>query len=286
MGFLIQGQRPECRVYDKNGHLKRWTSDGNGLLITGVDNKGRPGLFRVDAHTGATSVVGSLELGKEWPDDDWKVSADAATLYFRGGRVSFYRRDVATGIETELIHASEMGYINLSPDDQYIATAVTDPATNSRTFVVIPTTKGGRPRELMRLGTGNSDGETGPNGRGRALGFGGCSADSRFVLIRETLNGKPVAVWRASLDGTAPHRLDWGADQLQGRGPLAIHPKALGSRTWNRQNKTLHRWTKSGCLRIFYLRRSRSSLHIWACRVPLEEIGMPRRNAPNGRFSD
>jgi Tol biopolymer transport system component len=217
--------------------LLRWTWDGTALLFKGIDNKGRTGLFQVDAHTGAMSTVGFVRLkpGGEWDDGNWKVSATAATLYaqrslcplhvdstdVRCAVGAFFKRDLASGVETELIRGYRLGALNLSPNDENIATGIPDPATNSRTFAVI-STNGGQPRELMRVATGNADRETGPNGKGRGLEFMGWTPDSRSVFIRETLDAEPVAVWRASLDGAAPQKLDWSADQIQAIGTIAV----------------------------------------------------------------
>jgi Tol biopolymer transport system component len=211
-----------------NGLLKGWTSDADALLVSGVDSKGRPGLFRVDAHTGVMSVVGfvSVKPPQEWSDGNWKVSADAANLYVRRQEpgcsanctTQLYRRNVASGVEAELARGHRLGFVNLSPNDEYVAMPLTDPSTNSRTFAVIPTAGGPR-RDLMRV----SAGEIGSTGQGRNLSFAAWSPDSRYVLIREVVDDKPVAVWRASLDGAPPQKLDWAADQIAGRA-VSISP--------------------------------------------------------------
>ena len=220
----------DLNLSEGNGFLKGWTPDGRALLISGVDGKGRPGLFRVDARTGATSVVGFVELkpAQEWSDGVWRVSADAANLYVRrqepGCRekctTQLYRRNVRSGVETELVRGYQLGLVNLSPDDEYIAMPLTDPVTNSRTFAVIPTAGGPR-RDLMSVPAGNRD--IGSNTQARNFSFLAWSPDSRYVLIRQLLEGKPIAVWRAALDGAPPEKLDWAGDQFTGR-EVSISP--------------------------------------------------------------
>jgi Tol biopolymer transport system component len=206
-----------------NVRLIRWTTDGRGLLLTGQDNKGRPGLFRVDAQSGEIFAVGLVDPLKpgEWPDGNWKVSSDGSTFYHHGTPQdcdlkctdAFFRRDLSSGTETELIRGAQLGGINLSPDDEFIASNVQDSATNSIAFTIIPT-KGGKPRQIMREASGSKAGETGSNNKGSEFNFLSWAPDSRSVYVRELLDGKPIAAWRVPVDGTTPQKLDWTIDQF------------------------------------------------------------------------
>ena len=203
-----------------NALIKSWTSDGSAVLVSGVDSKWRPGLFHVDARSGEMSTVGFVELKGEWADGNWKVSSDAKTIFSitpdcdaNCKSVAIYRRDLTTAVQTELVRASRLGAVNLSPNDEYIATNIQDTKTNSPIFSVIPT-KSGHPQELMRVAAGNLDG---------GFNFMAWAPDSRSVYLREMANGKPVAVWRAALDGTAPEKLNWDVNQMA-TGHIAIHP--------------------------------------------------------------
>jgi len=215
-----------------NVRLIRWTTDGRGLLLTGQDNRGRPGLFRVDAQSGEMAAVGFVDPLKpgEWPDGNWRVSSDGSSFYHPTRQdcnvkctAAFFRRDLSSGTETELIRADQLGQINLSPDDEFIATAVRDGATNSIAFAVIPT-KGGKPREIMRAAAGGKAGETGSNNKGSDFSFLAWAPDSRSVYIRELLDGQPIAAWRAPVDGTTPQKLDWTIDQFSKGIVVAMQP--------------------------------------------------------------
>lgn len=217
-----------------NGHVRltRWTTDGRSLLLTGQDNKGRPGLFRVDAQSGEIFAVGFVDPLKpgEWPDGNWRVSSDGSTFYHPTSQdcdvkctAAFFRRDLASGTETELIRGDQVGGINLSPDDEFIASNVRDGATNSTAFTIIPT-KGGKAREIMRAAAGGKAGETGSNNKEPEFNFLGWAPDSRSVYVRELLDGKPIAAWRAPVDGTTPQKLDWTIDQFDKGIFVAIQP--------------------------------------------------------------
>jgi Tol biopolymer transport system component len=215
-----------------NVRLIRWTTDGRSLLLTGQDNKGRPGLFRVNAQSGEIFAVGFVDPLKpgEWPDGNWKVSSDGSTFYHRTEQdcdvkctAAFFRRDLSSGTETELIRGYQLGLINLSPNDEFIASAVRHGATHSTVFAIIPT-KGGKLREIKLAAAGSKAGETGSNNKGSELSFLGWAPDSRSVYIRELLGSKPIAAWRAPVDGTTPQKLDWTIDQFGPGIVVAMQP--------------------------------------------------------------
>jgi hypothetical protein len=121
--------------------------------MTGRDFKGRRGVFRVDIRTAEVTPVFMDEPGPSAGPS--AVSPDGRSVYMvrrirKPPQAWFVRRDLANSEEKELIRRTMLGQPNLSPDGRYIVTPSVDPATNSRTLLLIPS-NGGEARELMRV---------------------------------------------------------------------------------------------------------------------------------------
>ena len=101
----VRELRPALNLYPP---VARWAVDGRSLLSHGRDNKGRQGLFRIDAESGAVSTIalstdeGELRSPAESPD--------RRKIYYMRGYVGqpqkefgVVERDVASGSEREVV---------------------------------------------------------------------------------------------------------------------------------------------------------------------------------------
>jgi len=200
-----------------------WALDGRSLLVGGRDDKGRDGIFRVDAQTGQTTVVvpGSRnDVGPHF----LACSPDGKKLYYRShipGKQEYavVERDLASGEERELIRKAFFGAFRLSPDGRYIAAGVTDASAKSAAVVLI-TLAVGEPRELWRV-----ESPTDLTGfTGQLVAVAGWTPDSRSVLLgKSSPAGGQRETWLVSLDGER-RKLDLDLEITKTFGQLRIHP--------------------------------------------------------------
>ncbi len=131
-----------------------WSPDGHSFLLPGKDNKGRDGVYRIDAQTGDLAPLVRAEPGEGFGPAVW--SADGtAVLYVHYGQEgnSVQIKDLKTGREKELYRAVPPAYVSsiaISPDGRQLALSATQPATRSDVLKVMPTA-GGEPRELLKV---------------------------------------------------------------------------------------------------------------------------------------
>ena len=203
----------------------RWSPDGRSLLVKGRDNKGRWGLYQLDARTGAvTPIVQTTGSGGSRPE----YSPDGRTIfYWRSGDgngvdgpTRIVARDLESGEESDLLHAAPPSSIShlmvVSPDGQRLAFFMGDRDTQSMALKVMPAA-GGEPRELLRVHRpdffhlGNYD-ALAWTPDGRELLFGKGTAVS---------GGRMVELWRISAEGGAPQRVGLAMDRIS---HLRFHP--------------------------------------------------------------
>jgi Tol biopolymer transport system component len=189
-----------------------WASDSNSFLLGGTDARGRRGLFRLDAQTGRIALL--LPPDDEAPGLSVSVtgveSPDGKFLYFTrfdlvpvtGPTYTVVKRDLISGMDTELVRRTNLGAMVLSPDGRYIATTSLNRLTKSASILAIPTSSG-EPHELM-----HGD---------QSIRVQMWEPDSQTVFIR-----KGSELWRAPLDGGQPSRLDVTLDPAIG--PFRVHP--------------------------------------------------------------
>jgi Tol biopolymer transport system component len=129
----------------------RWAPDGRSLVVSGQD-KGRQGIYRIDAQTGDTSPITLSEPGENIFWTQW--SPDGLRLYYRRNRAKdavIIERDVASGSEREIIRRANLSFgVDLSPDGRQIAVVIDDQSSKSSAVMLIPVA-GGEPRELIRV---------------------------------------------------------------------------------------------------------------------------------------
>jgi len=179
----------------------QWSPDGRTMLATGVDRKGRKGLFGIDAQTGeATEIVLIEPAGAIWPVL-W--SRDGQSVIYRAfdGKTSYFmRRNLRTGQETEL-RRGEVNWPALSPDGRQLA------FTENGKVMLMPA-EGGQARELPVVRK---------TGDPRAFVPLLWTADGRHLLLEYGRS----EIWRMPVTGGEPQRTGLAVRSIQAP---SLHP--------------------------------------------------------------
>ena len=206
-------------------HRLQWSPDGRFLLATGMDIKGRGGLYRIGVQSGEVVPVVQGASRSTRPYGVW--SPDGKAIFYTRGNVTgegseIRVRDLETGRETEIYrpaapsagaNVTTPNNLALSPDGQWFAFGLGG-YTNSDVLMVMPAV-GGEPRELLRL----------PRGEGALTGFE-WAGDGKHLLFTKVEGGGPAPrltpeLWRISVEGGEPQKVGLAT---QNGGRLAIHP--------------------------------------------------------------
>jgi Tol biopolymer transport system component len=180
----------ERELLPKLAHVERchWAPDGKALLVSGSDNKGRGGLYTVDARTAELKPL-IAERGAPFAGFEGIWSRQGASIfYIREGELR--SREIASGREGTLYRGARLSHLTESPDGKWLAVGSGD------TIVRIPAVGG----EL------------------RQVGFEGLTA---LEWGRSLVAGRVAELWRIPLDGGAPEKLDSPGNR---RGTFSLHP--------------------------------------------------------------
>ncbi len=205
-GGLVRELQPKLH----GAQLAGWYPDGKGMLLVGRDPGGRTGAFRIDVETGASSFVFAAPYAPSLSLPT--LSADGRALYYwnrvaGGGEHVFLARDLASGAEREIVRRLFLGAILLSPDGRFVATETVDQRTNER-VVLLVSTRGAAPRELMRVPSGVAASDLGRMDRGvRAAPASWAPGGRSFIVKLQREPEGPSELWRVPVDGGAPRRL-------------------------------------------------------------------------------
>ena len=168
--------------------------DGQTVVASGEDLKGRHGIHLIDAATGRTILLVQGMLTNRYPE--W--SADGQSIFYRHNRGDDHvlmEHIVAAGRAQEVFRpqGSDMSWIRVSPDRKMVG-FIRHPTGDSpkpSTFVVAPLS-GGQERALFS--------STGLNGQ-----IWQWATDSQSVVLQKEGSGGSE-LWRVPLTGT-PHKL-------------------------------------------------------------------------------
>jgi len=177
----------------------RWSPDGRSILASGRDERGRGGLYRIDAQTGDVSpVVQSGGLRFPW-ECAW--SPDGRTIYYEMG-AGIVARDLGTGQERQI--RSDARHFALSPDGRFLAVPREDPPTKSSVLEIVALDTG-QSRELLRVPD--------PAFFYKVLSW---SADSRFLFFT-----KGRQLWRVAVENGVSEKLGIA---MEGLLQVRVHP--------------------------------------------------------------
>jgi len=176
----------------------RWSPDGRSILVSGRDERGRGGLYRIDARTGDVSpVVQSGGTRFPW-ESAW--SPDGRTIYYEMG-AGIVARDLATGQERGI--RSDARHFAPSPDGRFLAIGREDPSTKSGVLEIVPLDTG-QSRELLRVPD--------PSVFYKVLSW---SANGRFLFFG---NGE---LWRVAVENGVSEKLGIA---MKGLLEVRVHP--------------------------------------------------------------
>ncbi len=219
---LVNGSTRELPVPLKNFRQASWTADGRAVVAQGADDKGRPGVFRVDVDSGDIARI--LDDGCSGP----RISKDGTTLFCRrrleDDGFRFIARTLRTGEERVLLESPQLVAQQVSPDERYLAAiewegGVTDGPDAHQRLMLVPL-DGGEPRLIYRT-SGNEPLST----------FLAWTADGQRLLVTQRSaeaverangqEGRPWNLWSIALDG-ARTRIDIGFPIIGGENQ--VHP--------------------------------------------------------------
>jgi Tol biopolymer transport system component len=135
-----------------------WFPDGRSLLVQRMNGAQRE-ILKLDAQTGETQLIhsammwGSIAMTPDGKFLLYSVRDRSKPDYNAADSVRLFRREIATGAETELHKAQTPGTgffrLSISPDGKNAAFLMNQPDLLTRSLFVIPV-GGGAPRELAR----------------------------------------------------------------------------------------------------------------------------------------
>jgi len=174
----------------------RWLPDGSAVVVYGRDFKGRGGIYRIDAQTGAHSLVALSDLSRV------QVSPDGRKVYYPVGRVTlgpgtptrWIEHDLASGATRVMPDVGALGSRELSPDGHTYAGIETNRATRTSTIVIAPASGEGEARRVPLPWEAEQFQQH------------AWSPDGRAVLVQSTAPQR--ALWLVPIDGSAPRKLD------------------------------------------------------------------------------
>ena len=191
-----------------------WSPDGDALVTSGTDIKGRDGVFRIDARTGAVSLIveDTMNAYPRW-------SADGKSIVYRKGirgqftDFALVERALASGVE-RIITRGEFGVFSLSPDGRSLVVPRGGVSGASAQAVVQIDVKTGETHDLLRAG---------PSERIPPYVAPRWTPDGKAVLVRKR---SPNEIWLVPTTGGQPRKVnldvhDWAFGAI---GQFSIHP--------------------------------------------------------------
>ena len=175
----------------------RWTPDGGGLLLRGIDSEGIRGVHRFNLRAGESELV-------LMTDHTYTLSPDGQTLYHlegvlvdAAGHTKIIAHDLGTGEDREIAQVdappNAVYGLSTSPDGGRLALSAGDGSAR----LVIVSVSSGTVRELYSEGAAVE----GPN---RTIPW---TPDGTAVLWFRPEAGEEGGLWRIPVDGGTPHLL-------------------------------------------------------------------------------
>lgn len=180
----------------------RWSPDARWFAVTGRNRRGRYGIFKVDAESGALSTIVLDDPGPavsgtpNWSPDGKKLYYGKRFRTPAPGAVAIFEHDFASGSEREVFRrpGGPTGWASVSPDGKSI---VTSPSTNGRVAagsnaLIVISTADRSTRGLMPVTVATNV---------RVVAW---TSDGKAMLVGKLADGGKPELWRVPLDGGAP----------------------------------------------------------------------------------
>jgi Tol biopolymer transport system component len=183
----------------------RWSLDGRSLLCVCIDKAEKSGICRIDAQTGAFTLLGDGVFPSGALDDRHILFITGVQDEQAGTAQPVIRmRDLGTGEEREVVRVGHYRY-GVSQDGRQLAFQVVDSATKDTVVKVMPLT-GGESREVFRS---------------KKLGmFLSWTADGRSILVGGSDEANE-ALWLVPVGGGKALRFTAGMKGIEGP---RLHP--------------------------------------------------------------
>ena len=181
----------ERELQPKLAHLERlrWSPNGDSLLVSGSDNKGRAGLYIVDVKSAAvTPVVAEPGAGFRGFEGVWSKNGKSIVYIHDDSTV---RSKTLDGKEAELYRGAHLRHLAASPDGRFIAFAEGDES------IVISSISG--------------------SGK-RVIPFSGATELDWAV---DLVVARGAELWKVPLDAAAPRKLPAPGNREPG---FSLHP--------------------------------------------------------------
>jgi Tol biopolymer transport system component len=189
---MDSGQLREVPIALGYFFFPRWSPDGRELLTRGRDLRGRNnGVYRIDARTGVTTLVGSF------PGSSPQWAADGQHVHYLRGSIVI-ERNLAAGTEREAVRIAADGVqtFAVSPDGREMAYLAGEPSGIQEIFVM--PFVGGAPRSLLRV-----------NAPERFFGTFDWTAGGRALTVaRERAGTGERELWLIPVADGKPRKLD------------------------------------------------------------------------------
>ena len=211
------GQVRELRPALEYFRAGSWMPDGKALVTWGRDLKGRGGIYRIDAGTGAATLIAesaSISSVESSPDGR-KIYHNENFFTASSGAARFVERDLVTGEVREVFRPSASGPPTggrLSPDGRWMASVAIDRNAKSSAIAVRPV-GGGAARTLTSVSQPDEF---------EAFTSLGWTPDGQAVLVAKKTAGRQV-LCLVPVNGGEPRAFDidvstWGGSAIR------LHP--------------------------------------------------------------
>jgi Tol biopolymer transport system component len=244
---LETGQSREIHTKMRAFNWPRWSPDGKSLLIQGTDDRGRQGIFRMEAATGELQPVALAGIGEgfgipHWFPDGKRILYQSRSFTPGHTLKSIRERDLKSGHDREIVSGGDFAdddsgnlTVTLSPDGRMLAHVRQDPATKSGSLDLI-SLKDKRTRELIRFDAHKEIVLNGWTPDSKSLLY---SQKEGSVRLSDGTEEADFATWIIPADGGAARRIylnDPWARQVR------VHPDGKRIAFWIPNNTPEQVW--------------------------------------------
>lgn len=204
---------PELKNF---GRIMYWFPDGRSVIVTGSDKEGSPGLFTINTTTGETITQFKKDNGMPVPG--FVLAPDGKIIYHKKNvgqkNISqIFKYNLSTKQQKEIHSDSSIYNLIISPDGKSLAYCSNDKPFKEIVLKILPT-KGGEPREIMRIKEPETVFFQSP----------AWSSDGLYIIFGKgssSMQDQKIDLCRVSVDGGTPQKLGISMDRIR---HVRIHP--------------------------------------------------------------